>query len=662
MNRCLPGALRGRYFPLLVLWLMWMAVSTLTRLLLWYEAYPQLDSPFASLVAIIPIGVFYDLMTGFYIFALYALYLFLLPQAWYAARAHRVLLIGMSGLALFGLLYLAPVEYFFFDEFDARFNFVAVAYLLYPHEVFVNIWQSYPVGRVLLGVAVLTGLLMWWVVPGMWASFDRPNRLRERAAAFAAFAIGLLVTLSTVNITTGQYSQNRVANELAQNGVYSFFYALFHNDLNYDQYYFTLSDDEAIARLRHLVAQPNARFLPDGDNPIARHIDNPGRPKRLNVVVLVQESLGAEFVGAYGDQRGLTPNIDRLARNSLVFTNVYATGTRTVRGLEAISASFPPIPGESIVKRPYHDGIFTWGEIMRAQGYATSFLYGGYGSFDGMNSFFGSNGFRVVDRRDIPDPQFANIWGVSDEDLFRHALHVFDAQHARGERFFAVVMSTSNHKPFTYPPGVPGVAPEGGGREAGVRYADYAIGQFMDEFSRRPYARDTLVVIVGDHGARVYGRETIPMRSYELPWLIYAPAHIVPGRVDILASQIDIAPTVLGRLQISYDTVFFGRDVLVGDPSEKFALISHNRDVALYQHGKLAELGIRGAHQTLRYDKESNVQTPVEDDEEMLRNAASIFQEAYRLFMHRRYRLNAPAAPQLAHASTPAAGELSDQP
>lgn len=631
--------LRGRYYPLIWLASLYLVISTLTRLFLFATNESDLDSPVTTLLAVLPIGVFYDIVTSFYLFALYALYLLLLPDRIHRSNLHRGFLMVASFVVLFGLLYMGPVEYFFFDEFQARFNFVAVGYLIYPHEVFINIWESYPVARVLVAVFALTVGLYWRLHHPLKASLQVPSHFRERLQPFVVFVSGLLLVVYAVNINTGNYSVNRVANELAHNGIYSFFYALFHNDLDYNKYYVTLPPAEAVARVRQMVAQPNATFLPDQPNPLARHIAYPGKPKPLNVVLLVQESLGADFVGAYGDQRGLTPNIDRLAKDGLVFANMYATGTRTVRGLEAISASFPPIPGESIVKREHNDGIFTWGQVMRAKGYTSTFLYGGYGSFDGMNTFFGGNGFGVVDRGNIDHPRFTNIWGVSDEDLMHHAISVFDQQHARGERIFALIMSTSNHKPFTYPPGIPGIEAEGGGRLAGVKYADYAIGKFFEEIKSKPYFDDTVFVIVGDHGARVYGREAIPMQTYELPLIVYSPKHIKPRTVEALGSQIDIAPTVLGLLNMSYDSVFFGRDLLMGDVHDKYALLSHNRDVALYEHGELDELGIRKGSSTLIYDKKTNTQTTVARNEEQIKNAVSIYQEAYNLFVNGQYRL-----------------------
>jgi phosphoglycerol transferase MdoB-like AlkP superfamily enzyme len=639
--RRLRGACRkfaGRYLPLLALAGAFLLISTLTRLALFLHAGPQLEHPARELLAVLPIGLGYDLVTASYLFAPFALYLWLAPDRLYRSRWHLTLLHAGACLTLFGLLYLGAVEYFFFEEFDARFNFVAVEYLIYPHEVFVNIWDSYPVGRVLAGAAACSAFGAWLLRPVLARSLESRSTINERALPFALLAGLLVLGHTTVNAESGRYSRNRVANELAQNGIYAFFHAALHHDLDYNQFYLTLDEGEAAERLRSLVAQPNATFLP-GPNPLARRVTYPGTPRLLNVVVIVEESLGAEFVGAYGDTRGLTPNLDRLAGQSVMFTEVYATGTRTVRGLEAISASFPPLPGDSIVKRPRNEGLFNWSTVMRGAGYSPTFIYGGFGTFDNLNYYFGTNGYRVVDRTDMDEPKFSNIWGVSDEDLLRNAIRIYDGQHAAGERIFSLVMTTSNHKPFTFPAGVPGVPEKDGGRLAGVRYADHALGRFFEEAQSRSWFRDTVFVIVGDHGARVYGKEDFPLRSYELPLLVYAPGHFAPRRVDGLMSQIDIAPTVLGMLCISYEGSFFGHDVLAGGTGRRFAPLNHNRDIAILEDGRLTELMLRKAAGTFSYDRAGDRQTGAGLDPEELKDAVSVFQTAYNLFVRSQYRL-----------------------
>jgi phosphoglycerol transferase MdoB-like AlkP superfamily enzyme len=617
---------------------LYLCVSTLTRAVLAAVAISDGQAGLGNLPGLMAVGLLFDVVTALNLFALYALYLVVVPGRFYDKRWHRLLLAVLFALAVFGLIYLGAVEYFFFDEFNSRFNFVAVEYLIYPHEVFVNIWQSYPVARVLLGVLVLTAIVIWVTRELL---FDVPASIGSRRARYAVLAIlalAIVVSQLTLNVNVSRYSANRVVNELAMNGIYSFFNAALNSELDYRTYYLSLPDQEADERLRKLLATPHSTFLP-GTEHIERHIVADGPPQHLNVVVLLEESLGAEFVGVYGDKRGLTPELDRLAAEGMLFTQAYATGTRTVRGMEGVTASFPPVPAESIVKRPHNEGMFNWSTVMAKNGYAPTFIYGGFGTFDNMNYFFGNNGYRVIDRTDMDDARFANIWGVSDEDLFRNAVHVFDQQHAGGEKIFSVIMTTSNHKPFTFPPGVKGVAEKGGGRDAGVRYADYAIGKFFEMARAKPWFDDTLFVIVADHGARVYGREDIPIRTYEIPLVLYSPRHIKPQRVDTLTSQIDVAPTVIGLLNFSYDSTFFGIDVLRDSYPNRLIPLNHNRDIALFDGRNLIEIGFRKTSAQFVYDPVTHRQTPVAIDPERRKDTIAIFQEAFELYSERLYRI-----------------------
>ena len=170
------------------------------------------------------------------------------------------------------------------------------------------------------------------------------------------------------------------------------------------------------------------------------------------------------------------------------------------RGLEALALGTPPIPGQAIVRRPDNSHLATVGELLRRQGYETLFLYGGYGYFDNMNVFFSGNDYRVVDRTAFTKSSiaFSNIWGVADESLFDNALNELDKVHAARKPFLAQIMTTSNHRPYTYPQGRIDI-PSPGGREGAVKYTDYAIGRFIDQAKTKPWFKETLFVIVADH-------------------------------------------------------------------------------------------------------------------------------------------------------------------
>lgn len=647
----LAGILRrcGLYAPLYLLGIFYLAVSMLLRLVLFTAYGPPALVPLWQLPPILGVGLINDCIELLYLLAPFSLFLLLVPQRLYNSRPGRFCMAAFLWLALFGMLYLTAVQFFFFQEFDARFNLVAVDYLIYPHEVFVNIWQSYPVGRVLIFMAAVSSLIMILLWPAVRESMAEENPIRQRGR-LTALHVGLLCA-AILGLTTHSldFSKNRITNELTANGISSFFQAFHTNRLDYNHYYTTVDPRQSAVLLKEQLKEGGS-FNRPGDGWLNRSFAaSPDGLGKLNVVVIVEESLGCEHAGSCGkgqdiktalakNPTGLTPYLDKLARQGLFFNRAYATGTRTVRGLEAITASFPPIPGESIVKRPGNDNIATWGRIMRENGYSTSFLYGGLGQFDNMNSFFGNNGFAISDRLNIKDPVFTNIWGVSDQDLFRHAEHYFDREAGRGTPFFSVIMTTSNHSPFTFPAGIKGIPPEGGGRYAGVLYADYALGEFFRSARGHSWYKDTVFVVVADHGARVYGKEQIPMPSYEIPLLIMAPGHLKPRQVKNPISQMDIAPTVLGLLGLPYEAPFFGRNVLTKTATPGALLFNHNHDVALYRDNKLVVLGLRKKVNTYAYRLGSSEFHKTEDDPDLTRLAAAYFQTGFNLFKEHTYQ------------------------
>ena len=621
----------------------YLAAGAGLRLVLWTAFGVAAQVELARLPAILGLGLLNDLEQLPALLVPVALALLLLPAPWDRKRMRGA---GFAGLAvvIFGLLFLCALEYFFFEEFDARFNLVAVDYLIYPTEVIGNIRDTYAVGPVsaaLAGIALLATAALWpWVRAQAGEAAPRRTRAHLLLALLAASALSALVPP-----VGGQLGGNRVAGELAANGAQRFFEALRTNHLEYPAYYRTGNEAALTALLQRDWSGGGGAFDPQRAGGLARRHDAAPGLGKFNIVVLSEESFGAEFVGAYGDARGLTPEFDALARQGLLFTHAYATGTRTVRGLEAITASLPPIPSESVLKRPGGDHIATWGSVMRELGYETSFLYGGYGSFDNMNAFYRGNGFAISDRTDIASPRFANVWGVSDEDLFAHAVQYFDARAAAGKPFFSIVMSTSNHKPFTFPAGIEGVAPSGGGREAGIRYADHAIGEFFRAARSRPWFADTVFVVIADHGARVYGAADIPLFSYEIPLLVLAPGRITPGRVDTETSQIDLAPTVLGMLGLPYDAPFFGQDVLHWSGGPRTLLFNHNHTVAAFRDGHLAILDLNRKVRCERYERasgsarrESDRFTTEACDGALVDLTTAYFQVGYELFTQGRYR------------------------
>jgi phosphoglycerol transferase MdoB-like AlkP superfamily enzyme len=626
-----------RLLPAAALAALLVALATLTRLALALRpdvavAHGLLDYPRAF-----ALGLMFDLAAAVYAVTPLVLWLALAPNRLAHTRPYRALTLAAVAAGAFGLLMLPIMEWLFWDEFGARFNFIAVDYLLYTHEVLGNIWESYPVGRILgalaLGALALTALL----TPRLWRASGAPLGWRAAGGVLLVQAGALALAYGIVDSDFKRHSGEDAANQLAGNGLYEFFAANRRNELDFERFYATLPQAEALALVRESFA--GAEWVRPELGGIERRVRGHGPERRLNVVVVTVESLGAEFVGAYGDARGLTPNLDRLARESLWFGNVYATGNRTVRGLEAVTLALPPTPGQSIVRRPGNEALFSLGSVFEDKGYGVLFAYGGYGYFDNMNAFFDANDYRAVDRRAIPAAriEFENIWGVADEHLFDQVLEEFDRElGARpGRPLFAHVMTTSNHRPYTYPAGRIDIPP-GTGREGAVKYTDYALGRFLERARARPWFRDTVFVITADHGASARGGMQIPVEKYRIPLLVYSPAHVAPRRIDRLMSQIDIAPTLLGLLDFDYYSKFLGRDLLHSAPESDRAFVANYQTLGYLRGNDMVVLQPRRetAFRPLRGEAYAGTQA---GDPQLLREAIAFYQVASHVFRNGLY-------------------------
>jgi phosphoglycerol transferase MdoB-like AlkP superfamily enzyme len=624
----------SRMKPVLVLIAIIVAVSFVTRLALLIKAAPAFEWSFVNLVSGFLIGLMYDLaMSSFFVlpfvlllwfqndkiysgkwkwvtvafyivllslllftdifpsdfngslyqaiiayvifrFAVFLLLLFTKKPVRIVWR--KAILYFLFFLAIFILCFNAVSEYFFWDEFTSRYNFIAVDYLVYTNEVIGNIKESYPIAWIVLVVALIALAIFFVAKRSLDTAVTGQNRFKKRSVNGMLFIALAFVVFFFVNSNWKNFSNNEVANEIAGNGIYDFFKAFRNNELDFYKFFQTIPDKEAFTILRKELQEPYSKFTSDDVFNIDREIAYPEGEKQYNVVMISVESLSADFLQHFGSQKNITPYLDSLIPHSLFFQNLYSSGTRTVRGLEALSLSIPPTPGQSLVKRPGNHNLFTLGSVFRSKGYTSQYIYGGYSYFDNMQQFFGDNGYEVIDRSAIPskDIQYQNIWGVCDEDAFKMALGKLDADHATGKPFFAQVMTVSNHRPYTYPENKIDIPPGTQSREGAVKYTDYSINYFLQQARSKPWFNNTIFVIVADHCAAVAGNVSLPVPSYHIPMWIYAPGIIQPRIEERLTAQIDIAPTILGLLNMRYTSKFFGKDVLHSAAGNETAFIS----------------------------------------------------------------------------------------
>ncbi len=669
MFRCLKFAgvirsLLGRHTITLLVGCITLLTFTTLRiaLLIRHVSFNEISTP--DLLRVMFVGFRFDLLTAAVFVLPLGAHLTLIGDRWISSRPSRLMLESLWIVGFLLLPFSCIVEFTFFEEFESRLNYIAFEYLVYPTEVCCNIWQSYPVIPLFSTVAMCGIGFYAWVRRPLLACLPIPLSPLRRYSCFAALLAALPALWLTLSWSSTQISDNRVANESAGNGWYSFVYYAWSCRVDYEDFYPTLDQDEATERTRRRIVAKSDHPEKESANPVDRVVASSRSRRDLNVVIVLEESFGSDFVGVLGDNRGLTPRFDALSKEGILFDNFYATGNRTARALEAVLTSLLPLPTESILKRDHSEHVYTLANVLADRGYERLFITAGRGLFDGVRRFMKSNGFnRFLEQSDFVDPVFVNAWGVCDEDLFHRAIEELDALHAEGKPFFATLLTVSNHRPYTYPEGRIKASPHDQQRDNAVSYADWALGDFFDKARSHAFFKDTIFIVLGDHGARIYGRQMFPMKSYRVPVLVLMPDGEGRGtRVSTLASTIDIAPTVMGLLGGEYRSVFFGHDILTTDPAHAFAVMQHNHDVAVLDaKNKLVVLGSNKSAWGYLLDRKTYELTATGFPEpEAAQDTVSLYQTANRLYYGRQC-YPAESSEHRAVAKLPASSETRTQ-
>lgn len=622
--------------PFLYLGIFYLIISLIIRVVFFFHPITTASSGFFEIIKVLFVGLINDIFVfilastilalyflflsnskykkpyGYIIFGVlvtFFLYIWLIPNNIFKQYGGSVTEIALSFVGvkafLFGLMLFLPTqrikirnvlyfitlllyvlliifngvsEYFFYNEFGVRYNFIAVDYLIYTNEVIGNIMESYPVIPLFSGIMLVTLTITWFIYKKTKDELLELPNFKQKLILLGSFAVLCAISLLTLPSLMQIKSDNVFADEIEANGLPKFYWAFTHNELDYFQFYSQL--DQKQAEKNFLSQYPQ--------HTLSRNIVAEQPELKKNVVLISIESLSADFLEHYGNTQKITPFLDSLADKSLMFTNLYATGNRTVRGLEALTLCIPPTAGESIIKRNDNKNKFTTGNVFKSKGYDVKFLYGGYSYFDNMQDFFGGNGYDIVDRNNFKPEEitFANVWGVADEDMARKAIQVMNAEAKSGKPFFNHWMTVSNHRPFTYPDGridIPGTSKS---REGGVKYTDYSLKLFFDMAKKQDWYKNTVFVIIADHCASSAGKTELPMDKYRIPAMIFSEGFIQPQKFDTLMSQIDVMPTLFGLLNFSYQSKFLGQDVFKPEFQPK-AYIATYQDLGFVKNNRL---------------------------------------------------------------------------
>ena len=553
--------------PIFSFFLIGLCITTISRILLFFIFKERVvENP--NYGQLFLIGLRFDLILMSYIAFLPAVLLSLLPDSvlQYIKKFFNIYFIFF--LFLFLLMELSTLD--FINQYDTRPNRLFLDYLIYPKEVVGTLLKSYLpsliITTILLGVALFFAFKHGKKLFYPQESSYKTKLLLFLVVSFFLFwgARGSLTTKRPINASNAIFCSDQMTNSLGLNSFYTVAFAAYSMKNEGDvKKYGKMDELEAYSRVKKYMDV--TEFLP-GEVPFL-HLQKPDVSQpNYNVVVFLQESLGAEYVGCLNGLP-LTPELDKLSKEGLLFTNLYCTGTRSVRGIEQVTAGFLLNPSESIVKLSgSQQGFFTLADAFGRHNYDTSFIYGGMANFDNMASFFNGNGFKnIIDETDFDadGKKYAmkGTWGYSDEDL---AVKANEYYKSLGKKpFFSLMFSTSNHEPFEFPDGRIKLyeQPKNTVHNA-MKYADFSIGKFFELAKKEAYFKNTIFVVIADHNTRTYGKNLVPVNKFHIPALIIAPNVEKGITYDNLASQMDIPSTVLALSGITTKTPMVGRNLL----------------------------------------------------------------------------------------------------
>jgi len=567
----------------------------------------------------------------------------LLLAPWLGDRPAAILVTGIwlqIVWLLFVLLEVSTPQ--FIQEYDSRPNRLYLDYLKYPKEVFGMLWKGY---KAVLAAAVIVLALAAWLGHALFAHAQPhplpawPWRVGMTLLIAAAIVVAIRGTLGhrPINPASVAWCGDSLLNTLPLNSLYNVLFALYaiKNERSAADVYGDLPDAEL-----HAIIQEQAGIPPGPPELPTLHPQPPSRPAQppRKLVLIVQESLGAQYVGNLGGA-GLTPCLDALAATGWNFTRAYATGTRSVRGLEAVTAGFPPTLSDAALRlTDAQSHFFTLAQLLRRHGYRSRFIYGGEAHFDNMKSFFLGNGFDEL--HDLPtfeSPAFVGTWGASDEDMF-DKLHTLLSQDTQ-QPTLHLAFSVSNHTPWEYPAGRIPVDGDPATVQNTVRYADWAIGRFFEQARASAYWQDTVFLIVADHDARVGGAQRIPLRHFHIPALIVG-AGVEPRRDDRIVSQIDLPSTLLSLIGIGDAHPMIGHDLTRPGTGGR-AMMQYEDHYGYLRGDTLAVLEPQQPAHFFRYEA-PDTYTPLDPDPQLGKIAL-----AHALWPFWAYRHHAHTLPEL---------------
>ncbi len=541
-------------------------------------------------------------------------------------------------------IFIENASFPFIAEYDVRPNYLFVEYLKYPKEVVPMLIADHLIALLVSFFMILTVIFIYLKKEknSFIKAFDSSylTRLSLFIPLVIVFFIGARSSFGhrPLNISDAMFTNNRIVNEITKNSIYSIGYAIYSNQKygSSIKKYGKMDIKEAINRVEKRL---QIKSINDS-SPFLRTVKtNFPQTKPKNLVLFIQESLGGQFVEAVGGEKGITPNINRLAKDGILFRDAYSNGTRSIRGLAGLVSGILSVPGKGVLKRDKSQkNFFTIASLLKPYGYQSSFFYGGESRFDNMKGWFIGNGFdKIIDQEKFKNPKFVGTWGISDDEVVDRANKEFKELYNNNQKFASVIFSTTNHTPFEFPDGKIELikGEKKNSVKNTIKFADYAIGKLIKSAKKDGYYKDTIFVIVADHNVRVYGDDVVPVNMFHIPALILGGG-VKPKIYDNIVSQPDILATALDLMGIdNLNYPILGKSIF-DNKKQNISLMQFHSFYALRVENKVAV--IRPDKKPLTFIYKNNRLVATKPDIELQKDALAFIISLNYLYDKRLYQ------------------------
>lgn len=609
--------MKKRVLFLLALFIIWLPMLAIQKpvFMLYHHALAN-GCSLSDYLRVITHGLLLDCTIAGYLTALPLL--MTLVSVWLPGRFYRKLLKGYFGIMAVLIAAIFAVDVALYGYWGFRLDATLFFYLQSPGDAMASVPMGQFFGQLLMFIVYASGI--YWLLKRFIVPLfpETPVRKRLGGSLIVLLLGGILfipirggVTTSTANVGMVYFSKNQFLNHSAINPCFSLLASLSKQQDFAAQ--FNFFPEEERREIFEGLKQDTGRFA---NRPYGDTLLNTQRP---NILIVIMESFSANVVGAVGGDSTVTPNLNRLSKEGVLFTNMYASSFRTDRGIVSVLNGYLAQPTTSIMKYPAKSQ--TLPSIARSltnEGYVADMLYGGDINFTNMQSYFFSSGYsRITADRDFPLTSRLSKWGANDDVTFRHLYEDIKSRDSQ-KPWLSTFLTLSSHEPFE----VPYHRLDDMGLYANsVAFTDSCIGNFIDKLKKLPVWKNTLVIFVSDHGYP-YPKDVVNYepRRYHIPMLWIGGAVKNPVVIDKYANQTDLAATLLNQLGIGHNAFTFSRNVLSPDYPE-YAFYTYSNGF-----GFIDSTGISV------YDNEGNkplIETPREGSDQRLRKGKALLQTLY---------------------------------